>query len=149
MLFHDIGLAYGVALYIIVAPSAVALIAHFFIFPPKKEDNPLFGNLFFPLLTVSVVFFTGGLFSKYLGDYISGIASMISLGVGLLIIYVILRVYIRPPKWVDMKNYLAVMLTFLPFIGLYQLFVKIVAKVDENVVIEDVQKPWGPEVENA
>ena len=101
-IFGDLSVFSSVALYIILAPAAVCLVAHFFFYPAKFR----FGEMFLPLILVSIAMLIGGLGSFYTALYLNGFSTIIGCGVMLLAIYLIFTNSIRPPKDFDLKLYL-------------------------------------------
>ncbi len=92
----------NIAFILIIAPFAVSLIYHLIRFCPKKF---IFGQLFVPIIAVTVALFAGGLFSHYLGDWLAGVPIAISIGPAVFALYVLFTNYVHPPKDVDVKAF--------------------------------------------
>lgn len=102
MLFRSLATASKTATFIILAPAVLCVLIHVF----KYRYTPNLGKLFFPLIGVTIALFIGGINSYYVSDYLRGLPTMISIGPGLIIVYLFFLNYIRPPKGVNLKTYL-------------------------------------------
>ncbi len=96
-----------VLFWIIVGLAVALVIFHAIKYHPKKFS---FGQLFIPLIGITVAFFCGGLLSSYLSYYTKGIFLSISIGPVVLLIYSFFKNYIKPPIGVDFKKFLCLTL---------------------------------------
>ncbi len=92
----------NVTFILLIAPFAVSLIYHLIRFHPKKF---VYGQLFVPLIAVTVALFAGGLFSHYIGDWLHGVPLAISIGPAVFALYVLFNNYVKPPKGVDVRAF--------------------------------------------
>ena len=98
------------ACYVVLALAAIAVFAHFFIYPIKKI---FIGKLFFPLVAVSIALFIGGLFSEHASTYFNGIVTIVSVGPVMLFAYFWFSQYICPPKDFKLADYIFSVFTFI------------------------------------
>lgn len=103
-LFRDVSFVSSAWFFVIIAPVAICLIAHLFIYPLK---NFTFGELSLPLGFVCAALFFGGIFSDYLSDYLYGLPTILTIGPLILIAYLFFRNYTCPSEDFDVKNYFA------------------------------------------
>lgn len=101
MSFSDIEFLSSPISLILLGLIATCMISHFFIYPIKKF---IFGKLFVPICIVSVALLCGGLFSPYINEYSRGISSALSVGPGVLFVYVYFSNYSCPPKNINPKE---------------------------------------------
>jgi len=100
MPFRDMSV-FGSALpYIFIGVAVLALIINFIRFPWKKFKPD---RLFYAHLGLSAVMLLGGLFSQYLGLYLSGIGTIGVVGIGMFAVYILITNRIAPPKNCDVK----------------------------------------------
>jgi len=114
-IFHDLAFVSftNVWFYIGLVPLAAALIYHVIRFRPEKFR---FGQLFVPILAVTVALFLGGIFSLSPIEYWEGVPLAITIGPVIFIIYIFLINYIKPRKDFDFKWFFAYSLMSIGFI---------------------------------
>lgn len=101
-LFRDFSLFGSVWAIVILAPVAIALIAHFFLYPIKEFK---FGKMSLAISIACLSLFLGGLLSKYIIEYPRSIVNNILIGPLVLLVYLLFINYIEPPEYFDLKNY--------------------------------------------
>lgn len=109
MCFKDMSVTSDIAFYTMVAPIAVCLVYKFIKFPIKRF---YIGELIFPLILVTIAFFTGGLLSPYLDQYTNGLTYSITMGPVLAIIYILFSNYTEKNNLMDFKKYFFLSLLF-------------------------------------
>lgn len=102
MLFRSLDATNFITFYTILLPAAICLIARFFIHPIKQV---FIGKLIFPLILVSAAIALGGVLSPYVSQYFTGLAHVVSLGVGMLFIYFWFSNYTDVTAHEDFKKY--------------------------------------------
>lgn len=122
MLFRDFSITGNWHMYAILSPALVSIIIHMIRF----KDKIKFGTMFLPLCTVSLALALGGLNSFYMNDYLGGLASVISLGPGLLIVYMFFNNYVHTPKQACLKQYYSKTVMWMTFFACLEMFVVIV-----------------------
>lgn len=105
-MFRDLSITNirNVVFDLLVLADAGFLIYHLIRFRPKKIAV---GQLFVPLIAVMLAFFTGGLLSIYIYDYLKGLPFAISLGLGIPALYFVFLNYVNPPASFNLKLFLA------------------------------------------
>lgn len=98
---------------------ALALIAHFILYPAKKLKK---GNLYLSLTAVSIALLCGGFFTPYLNFYLEGLPSRIATGPVLLIVYFLFLNFLNPPKDFDIAHYVCYTLTWIGLTCCCQMF---------------------------
>ncbi len=107
MCFRDYGVMNSAIPYILLSPALISLVLKLFIYPIQNFKP---GKLFYALIGVSVALFLGGI-NRNTSHYVNGLAPIISLGLVMLLIYVLFSAYIAPPKNLDLKKYFCYVLT--------------------------------------
>lgn len=118
MTFTDLSSFSTVVPYVIFSPVFIAIIVRFIRFPIKKV---FIGELFFPLIVVSLALFAGGLFSTHLDVYHLGLIYIFSVGVAMLTEYFVLGQYIEVRKDFDLKKYFSVCIITVSMLSFMQL----------------------------
>lgn len=119
-MFRDLSLFIKppIAFWIVVGLAVIMVIFHAIKFHPKRFS---FGQLFIPLVAITVAFFTGGLLSPYLHFYTNGILLSITIGPLVLLIYSFFHNYVNPPKDFNFKKFFAQTLLFAGLVTSVQL----------------------------
>lgn len=99
-------LSYGWQVFLFLIPLPIAIVYHVI----KYRSKWKLGKQFYPQLCVSIVLLLGGVGVIALKDYMRGFTFALLLGFVILILYAILYQYTNPPKYVNLKRYLAVAL---------------------------------------
>ena len=140
MMFRSLSTASNLAMFIVLAPAAISVLIHVF----KYRYKPNLGKLFFPIVMVTVALFTGGITSPYIGDYLRGLASMISLGPALIIVYLFFLNYLHPPKHFCLKTYFCKCVVFMTlFAGIMSTIVLYNQEVLHNTVYTKNELGWA------
>ena len=128
------------ACYVVLALAAIAIIAHFFIYPVKKF---FIGKLFFPLIVVSIALFLGGLFSEHANTYFNGIVTIVCVGPVILFAYFLFSQYICPPEDFRLANYLFSIFTFVGVCCFIEICAHVLIYTKENPEISYFLLGWG------
>ena len=126
--------------YVVLALAALAIIAHFFIYPIKKI---FIGKLFFPLVAVSVALFLGGIFSEHESTYFNGIVTMVSVGPVMLFAYFWFSQYICPPKDFRLTNYIFSVFTFVGVCCFIEIYAHVLIHIKDNGELFYHVLGWG------
>ncbi len=120
MLFSSLSITTNFYFYIILAPALISLIIHLIKYPLTLKG----GQLYAPLLCVSVALALGGIFSPYMELYSRGLAHIIALGPGLFIIYGLFRNYLTPIKNFELNRYFMLSIISATLVGCFEVVIK-------------------------
>lgn len=106
MLFSDLNIFNGFWVYLTFLPFVVCLVIHYVLYPIK---NFKLGKLFFPLLFTLIALCLGGIGSNYLvSSYVHGLMTIATIGLLLIVEYVVLRQQLSPPKDFSLSQYFSI-----------------------------------------
>ncbi len=102
MTFSDLTFFSNPFAIVLIVLCAACLVSHLVLYPIKKF---YFGKLFLPICLISVALFLGGIFSPYINDYARGLASSMTVGPLILVVYILFSNYSCPPQNFNYKEY--------------------------------------------
>lgn len=102
MTFSDLTFFSNPFAIVLIVLCAACLVSHLVLYPIKKF---YFGKLFLPICLISAALFLGGIFSPYINDYARGLASSLTVGPLILVVYVLFTNYSCPPKNFNYKEH--------------------------------------------
>lgn len=106
-----------------------SFISHIISYPIKLQKC----KLALPLVAVSIALFAGGVGYLSGKQYMSGLIFIVSLGPCLLLLYMLIRFYTKPPQGVNYKNYICYIMLTLGLIVVAQ-FCSYILKSDKPLI---------------